>query len=333
MGYAYKSFLFMDEKRIIEYIQGNYIPENELIEILDWIEYSEENQKKYNELKKLWVITGLSNVNRMGTKRFFTVPDKTKTFNIQAVKQLIKYAAVIVLAFITGAFSFYLINKSNTSPFAEVFNEIYVPNGEKSMVTLYDGTEVWLNSGTTFRYPVVFNKNTRNVFIDGEAFFNVAKSKEIPFYVNAGDMHVKVLGTSFNVYAYQDENVLHATLEEGSVSISVTGSKKNISLSPGEQISYYTETREYELSGVDVGLFTSWKENMLRFENAELAEILKKMERWYDVKMKIDENFDTSPRYTITIKTESLREMLDVLSLTTQMNYEIKNNEVKIVKN
>ena len=323
----------MNEKRIIDYIQGIPIQEDELTEVLDWIEASEANQKKYNELKKLWVITGLNKVNASDSRKFFTPSDQVGTIKTPFTQQVLKYAAIVVLAFITGAFSFFLLNKGNTPQLANLYNEIHVPNGEKSMITLYDGTEVWLNSGTTLKYPVVFNKRERNVFINGEAYFDVVNDKKKPFYVNAGKMRVKVLGTRFNVYAYQEENILHTTLEEGLVDISIAGSKKSIKLKPGQQMSYLTATREYELTKVDTELFTSWKENRLRFENAELAEILKKMERWYDVKVNIDENVDISSRYTITIKTESLREILDVLSLTTHMNYKIKNDEVKIFRN
>ena len=322
----------MEEKRIVDYIQGRPVPETELAELLDWIEASDENQKRYNELKKLWVLTGLSKVNEENPQKFFAQSKRSKTVIFNFSQPWLKYAAIFLLAFITGAVSISFFKQNNSNLYTDVYNEIHVPNGEKSQITLYDGTQVWLNSGTTLRYPVVFNGGERNVYIDGEAFFDVAKDKKNPFFVNASDMKVKVLGTRFNVYAYHEEQILHTTLEEGLVDISISGSNKIISLNPGDQIAFAKDSRTYELQQVDTDLYTSWKENMLRFENSELGEILKKMERWYDVKMKIDQRMDTSERYTFTIHTESLREMLEALSITSNINYEIENEIVRITK-
>jgi ferric-dicitrate binding protein FerR (iron transport regulator) len=244
----------------------------------------------------------------------------------------LKYAAVFVLAFISGAFSLYLINHKETDRLADVYNEIQVPNGEKSMVALYDGTKVWLNSGTTLKYPATFSSQNRSVFVEGEAYFDVAKDETKPFVVHAGEMEIKVFGTKFNVYSYPADKLLHATLEEGQVSVSIAGSNQNFKLEPGEQFSFSKNPKTSSLVKVDTGLYTSWKENILKVEDAALFEVLKKMERWYGVKFIIDENLDTSDRYTLSIKTESLREILKVLSLTTDMKYEIENDVVKISK-
>ncbi len=319
----------MNEEKLIQYIKGSRIPEDELIEILDWIEASETNQKRYNDLKNLWVLTGLKQAKGHQSRKLFLAKNQKQKAKLKL--RWLKYAAVIVLAFISGAFSLYLINQKEPVLLSNVYNEIQAPDGEKSMVTLYDGTKVWLNSGTTLKYPANFNSQSRDVLVEGEAYFDVSKDELKPFIVHAGQMEVKVHGTRFNIYSYLSDDMLVATLEEGQVSVSISGSAKSFKIQPGEQFGFSKSSRTAKLVKVDTELYTSWKENILKVEDASLAEVLKKMERWYGVKFVIDENLDTSERYTLSIKTESLREMLNILSLTTQMNYEIENDVVRIV--
>ncbi len=319
------------EEKLMQYIQGTILSADEVRDILDWIDASELNQKRYNELKNLWVLTGLKEVKPQHSQKFFENGNSAKLVSIKPLLSILKYAAVFIFAFLIGALSLYFTGQKQINQLSEEYNEILVPNGEKSVVTLYDGTKVWLNSGTTFKYPVVFNGRQRNVFVEGEAYFEVAKDERKPFNVHAGAIDVLVLGTKFNVYSYPEDDIF-ITLEEGSVNIFLSGLNKKFELSPGEQFEFSKQSKTPKLFKVDTELYTSWKENILRFENAPLSEILKKMERWYDVKIVVDENLDISERYTTTIKTESLREMLQVLSLTSDMKYEINETIVKISK-
>jgi len=141
---------------------------------------------------------------------------------------------------------------------------------------------------------------------------------------------VEVLGTRFNVCAYPDDNLFSATLEEGSVNAVNTENRMQVTLKPGEQVVFDLRSNRMEHLNVKTELYTSWKENLLRFESATFEEVIKKMEHWYDVKITIDPGINIKERYTMTIKTESLREMLQLLSRTTKMNYEINENNVRI---
>jgi ferric-dicitrate binding protein FerR (iron transport regulator) len=143
-------------------------------------------------------------------------------------------------------------------------------------------------------------------------------------------MEIKVLGTRFNVCAYPDENQLYATLEEGKIEAKTRFAKENIELKPGEQLVLNLQTKKINVDRVDTDLYTSWKENLLRFEDAPFSEVITKMERWYDVDIEIGEAVDINRKYTMTIKTESLREMLRLLSLTTPIAYEINESKVSI---
>ena len=322
----------MNEEKLIRYIQGEISSEQEILEILDWLESNPENQKNYNQLKNLWVATGLNHPESIEIPSFIYPKSEVKLVSNTRYRSFLKYAAIFILAFALGSVNFYLINRNERDQLSAVYNTIEVPYGDRSQITLYDGTKVWLNSGTKFRYPVTFSSRTRDVFVEGEAYFNVAKDAKHPFVVSAGSLKIKVLGTSFNVCAYPEDNEFSATLDEGSINAVNTTSGDGVKLNPGEQLILSRKTNGMKLRQVNTELYTSWKESLLKFENAPFEELLKKMERWYDVKIIVDPTINTKERYTMTIKTESLREMLQVVSKTTAMKYEIKANIVSIKK-
>lgn len=330
--YIQVSNISMNEEKLIRYIQGEITSESEILKILDWIDQSPENQKYYSQLKNLWVAAGLEYPEPVAIPAFSYPETKNILFQNNFFRSLLKYAAIFILAFALGSVTIHLVDKKERNQLSTLYNTIEVPYGKRSQITLYDGTKVWLNSGTKFKYPVVFNSNSRDVFIEGEAYFNVAKDKDHPFIVNLGKLNIKVLGTRFNVCAYPDDNEFSATLDEGSVKAINTSIDMCLELKPGEQIILNRQTNGMKLYKVDTELYTSWKEGMLKFENAPFDELIRKMERWYDVKINVEPNVNTKGHYTMTIKTESLREMLKVVSKTTAIKYEIIENKVSIIK-
>ena len=246
--------------------------------------------------------------------------------------RLLKYAAILVLVFMLGAVSYYVF-LAGKRDLSLVYNEITVPYGERTEMSLYDGTKVWLNSGTTMKFPLVFDSRCRQVFIDGEAFFDVKKKRDHqPFIVSTKAMTVTVAGTRFNVCAYSDDSGFSATLEEGKIIASSKINHKKIDLLPGHQAILNLKTNDFSVKKVDTELYTTWKENLLRFQDADFNEVVKKMERWYDVKIIVDPGFRLSKLFTMTIKTESLREMLKLLAYTTPMEYRIDKDNVYISK-
>lgn len=322
----------MNEEKLIGFIKGDISSELETVEILDWIESSPENQKRYTQLKNLWVITGLDYPDQLAIPAFPFAKNKHVLIPKNILESFLKYAAVFILAFVLGSLSLYFINRSERNELFSLYNTIDVPYGERTQIFLYDGTKVWLNSGTKFRYPVAFSRNTRDVFIEGEAYFDVAKDVDHPFVVSSGQLKIQVLGTRFNVCAYPEDNEFSTTLDEGSVNSINTTTGKSVKMNPGEQVILNRETNQMKRLSVDTELYTSWKENLLKFEDATFEEVIKKMERWYDVKITVDPAIDTKERYTMTIKTESLREMLQLVSKTTKIKYEIRENTVVIKK-
>lgn len=190
-------------------------------------------------------------------------------------------AAVILIAVISGAVLHTLVPGS----FKESrFTEIVVPLGQMTQIKLSDGSKIWLNSGSVFKYPTEFGQTSREVFIDGEAFMEVAKDKHNPFIVNAKEFSVKVLGTSFNITAYSTDSHANVTLVEGSVLLHSEDKKWERNISPG-QSAMLLDGKVPEVSNVKTDFYTSWKEGKIVFRNETLEEIAKKMERWYNVEV------------------------------------------------
>lgn len=162
-----------------------------------------------------------------------------------------------------------------------IYNTIRTPRGGEYQVELSDGTRVWLNAESKLRYPVNFIGETREVELEGEAIFEVTKNKEKPFRVHTIEGVVEVLGTTFNVSSYSDDESEEITLVEGSVLVE-SGHERNI-LKPGEQLEYTKVSQAIVLKKVDTNIYTAWRDGIFVFDEENLENIMRKIARWYDV--------------------------------------------------
>jgi len=238
-------------------------------------------------------------------------------------------AAILLIPVL--AFSIYQYQTNNTRKNTGQVVQYVVPVGQKSKVILADGTKVWLNSGSTLSVSMD-NTNRRKVQLSGEAYFDVTKDKKTPFVVDTKDYAVKVYGTQFNVRSYDDQTGSETILKEGSVSI-VTHSNQEIKMAPGQRF-LLDQEKKYALSEVNPELYLSWTNNVLKIDNEKLQDFVVRMERWYGVSIHVDEFERVKDlRYTLTIKTESLREMLDLMNYVTPFKYTINGENVNIKYN
>ncbi|MDF2188217.1 FecR family protein [Paraflavitalea sp. CAU 1676] len=171
-------------------------------------------------------------------------------------------------------------NEGSDSNEEIVYNTLSTPRGGQYQLQLADGTNVWLNASSSIRFPVTFTGKERNVSITGEAYFEVAKNAAMPFTVTVKDATVKVLGTHFNVMAYEDEHTLNTTLLEGSVKIYQGGQKKL--LLPGQQ-SQITRSGQINIKEADTEEVMAWKNGWFLFNSADIETIMRQVARWYDV--------------------------------------------------
>ena len=209
--------------------------------------------------------------------------------------------------------------------------ECYVGNGEKQMITLGDSTTVILNSGSLLIYPKNFQGNKREVYLTGEAIFDVAKDQGRSFIVKTPDFSIKVHGTLFNVSSYPDAECSYATLKEGSVSVLANG-KEEYLLSPNQTLCYFRDTHKVTVEQSDVTDAFSWKDGCLCFKSASIHSIIGTIERYYGVRVYLTTGkYDSALVTAKFIHGESVEELFSALSLVIpEMKFKVENNSIYI---
>lgn len=210
-----------------------------------------------------------------------------------------------------------------------VYNKLEIPRGGEFCLTLSDGTRVWLNSETSIQYPVAFGAKERRVFVQGEAYFEVAKDAKKPFTVQFMSSSVTVLGTSFNIRAYPEEKRSQTTLAEGSVRIYSPGS--SMLLKPGEQAEVSALSGEMVKQEVEVKNFTSWKDGRFVFEQQPLEYIMRTLERWYDIRVIFKD--EGAKRISLSGNMKrygDFSQVMKMLQMTGDVRFELHGNDVYI---
>lgn len=214
------------------------------------------------------------------------------------------------------------------------YNQLVTPNGAKYKIILPDGTRVWLNAGSSLRYPVAFSASERRVELSGEGYFEVEKvykdAKKVPFYVETETQIVQVLGTEFNISAYADDRLVRTTLISGKVNVSDRPGNKMEMLSPGEQAVFDNEGA-FKIMKINTDAAISWKNGNFMFEDMYLKDIMKQLCRWYNVEVDYTEIPQT--QYNIFIsRNETLQRVLTMLGSTGNLKFQLNNNRIKITK-
>ena len=212
---------------------------------------------------------------------------------------------------------------------APLYNELSVPDGSKCLVTLEDGTRVWLNARSTLRYPVKFAAGERRVELSGEGLFDVTHDPEHPFVVEAGKATMTVRGTKFNVRDFDDEGMASTTLLEGCVEVGNRSGK--VILEPGMQSRTRGATETLDVREVDPAAYTAWTEDKIAFYNADLEEVLADIRRWYRVEIRV--NVDPA-QYALTGKIPrdfSLAQVIDLLEAITDLELVMPDEKTLIV--
>lgn len=216
------------------------------------------------------------------------------------------------------------------------YNMVNVPGGADYTVELADGTVVHLNCETTLRYPVRFTGKERRVFLEGEAFFEVTKSEEIPFVVDTRELQVVVTGTKFDVKAYEEEETVSATLVEGGVKVRATGAggENGIKeLKPSQQYVLDVQSHRAEVREVDVQLYTGWVDGMFVFKNQRLEEVMTMLARWYSVDVfYVGESVKDIRLSAYLGRYEHIDSVLDVIRATNKIDFVRKGNVVTVMK-
>lgn len=216
------------------------------------------------------------------------------------------------------------------------YNILTIPHGKKFQVVLSDGTEVYLNSGTVLKYPVKFiaGLNRQVYLLAGEAYFDVVKDAKHPFIVNADDMNVRVLGTVFNVSTYPEDSSINTVLIEGAVSIFGNDKKydraTSLELKPGFKASWNKTKNNISVEEVDTNIYTGWINGKLIFKNSQFKNIIKKLERHYNVTIINNNSKLDEKNYDATFDVETIEEVLNSFNKNYEIEYTIENNKIII---
>ena len=245
---------------------------------------------------------------------------------------IVKYAAVFMLPLLTA-----LVAWNYSAEYYAKGNELteyYVPDGRIDSLLLSDNTRVIVNSGTSIIYPQKFNSRSfyRNVYVNGSCHFAVTKDRNHPFVVNMGSLKVRVLGTHFTVDSYNEDDNITVTLEEGLVK--VFDNKQSMTLKPNEQVVYNRKDGTMHKNRVDAMAYGAWVAGNVDFASQPLSEIIKTLERKYDVSITVASDINLAKRYTMNFKKEeSLDRILKVLSMVSgEINYTVYNRKVRLYK-
>lgn len=321
---------------IIKYLEGT-INSNEQLNLYDWLSQG-ANKEEFNLIKKDWENKRLEDDipiehqmvwANIQTKLLHNAENKNNSR--LKINRFLKYAAMLTVLLAIPAFLF-LHQKDNAGSLTS-YTKVSADKGQIMKVSLPDGSEVWLNYGSTIKYDDLFAKENRNIELDGEAFFKAAKNKALPMIVSCSKLKVRVLGTSFNVMSYSDNVNIQVTLEEGEVLLS-DSSQSGVSekMKPGEMATYVKSNGQIKIDPVNTNLFTSWKDGVITIYNLTLEELVLKLGNRYNQKFEVDEAAK-SLRYTLTIKNETLQQALDLLKMINAVDPVQKNDTVYLKYN
>ncbi|NRF39638.1 FecR family protein [Pedobacter foliorum] len=209
------------------------------------------------------------------------------------------------------------------------FSTISTPRGGQYQIVLPDGTHVWLNAASSLKFPAAFKGKKRLVELNGEAYFEVAKNKEMPFIVHTENQEVEVLGTHFNINSYADEASTKTTLLEGSVKVTAQGNQKV--LTPGDQAQINKNTREIKVMPVSLEEAVAWKNGYFVFNDEKLESIMHRVSRWYDVDYEFEGKQGNLSFLGVIERTKNISSLLKVLESTGNVHFKIEGRKIIVM--
>jgi transmembrane sensor len=302
----------------------------EVAQLKEWIEMSAENRQYFEQVKNIWDISDKQidpkniNIKEAFEKVLFRIP---KVFPVKTFWYYWqKVAAIALIPLVIGTFLWVYLNTTKLNSSNEnIYNEVYTAFGTRSSLRLADSSLVWLNSGSSLRYPIKFNNNKRQVFLQGEAYFEVKSDISRPFIVQTPTLQVKATGTKFNVQEYVSNPITEVTLVSGKVFVNESDIEKNstlfLELHPDQHLIYNKQNKTKTIINVDSYRFIAWKDGKLMFRNEPLSKVLNKLGIIFNVDFELQGEELQNYSYRATFQDESLEEILKLLKLSAPIDY------------
>jgi len=360
----------MNDLLIVRFLSGK-ASEKESQEILEWLNADHKNRMLYFHIKRIWLEDAVQemdtkNLNyswerlklRMDKPVKELTSSREKHVTLWSLKRIAVAAGILILA---GSTLFLSLQNYQNANHRKTLNHICVPMGSMSNITLPDGSTVWLNAGSKLTYSADFGRRDRVVSLEeGEGFFDVTYNNNVPFFVNVGELKIRVLGTKFNVKSYPEEKVIETTLVQGMVEVnSVVGEikDKSVVLEPNQKLTYIRKEGSMEITSVkkmkkevasqtetqktapfritrniNPEVYTSWKDGKLIFEGESLVCLAPKLERFYNVNISFQDESMKELKFTGTLEEVTIEEVLKAMERTSPICYEINKNQVLLKK-
>ncbi len=308
----------MDQKSLIKYISGK-VTQHEKEKVATWIDADVSNLKEFMALRKSYDTLLWQDMGEFNSK-----PKNNLTLKPVA-RTILRIVAVFIMAFGLSYFLLHALQKEDI-----VMQTVYVPAGQRAQITLADGTNVWVNGRSTLTFPSRFSSQTRNVSLDGEAFFDVTKNPEKQFIVStAHQSAIKVLGTKFNVKAYKESEEITTTLVEGKVNFEFNNTAQQpqyITMSPGQKLIYYSLNGKTELYNTSGERELVWKDGKIIFKQNSLREALNILAERYDVEFVISKNVSYDDSFSGVFTSRSLEQILNYIEASSNIRWRYLNS-------
>lgn len=314
---------------LITYLSQSLSPD-EKEKLLQWRTRSPENEALFSEIIQLRLLHQYTTYNTPAetARALSRVQSKIRQRSTgYRLRNFLKYAAVIAIFISLSLLTFRHITAEKYTTFA------VAPNESIKKVHLEDGTIVWLSAASELRIPKSFSPTRRKIALTGRAFFDVHKNPQSPFTVVSPFIHIKVIGTSFDLSVDDDGRHVETILVSGKVTLQDNRRQDVFTMSPGEKVVYDSNSDRYSVSTVDANTLTAWYLEQITFENATLREIVNKLSLIYDVNINLESKKLAERRYRYVInREETLKEVLDILTYLAPIRYRIEGDEVFITE-
>jgi len=317
---------------LMAYLSGEANEEQKHLAI-EWLK-NPENNSVFQQLKKIDSLTADLNLLR----RFDLQEGKQQVKRKYRVKKVIsisvwmqRIAAVLFIPALLGGIWYYLQQNELKKELSVlmVTQEIVTQPGTKTHLFLPDSTEVWLNSSSSLKFPSAFAGNERRIDLEGEAIFKVYKNKKKPFIVTTSCMEVEAIGTEFNVSSYSGDLKFSTTLAEGKVKITDRVKTDQVMfIDPGSQLNYDTQNKTYKSENVKVQDVIAWRDGVLIFNETPFYEVVAKLGRWFNADIQINDQSVANYRFTGKFTSESLDQVMELLTLTTPIAYSSSKRKI-----
>lgn len=321
------------DKNIINRVIAESASKEEAVEVVDWFSSTVEGQQCLSDMldRDAYLMENEPDLGKSFTPLQSDLLYKRIDRNIyqnRFRKNLLKVVAVLLPILLLSGLGFYL-NRQTDLFSGTTYSEVYVPKGEDARIFFQDGTEVFLNADTKIRYPNRFGLRKREIYLEGEAYFNVASNRSRPFVVHAQHTETEVVGTSFNVRAYGNSNTIEVVLDEGRTAFHVH--QNSYPMLPGQKIEYDKSTGRITLRNlINPSNASLWKKNVLHFYDTPLAEVIKELERRFDVQFHVQDAAALNYSYTLTTKQPGIENVLKELQKISPVKFMIKGDIITV---